>query len=428
MRRCKGQAASFGIAMRSTCSAETRMRETRNTAPFLRRLLNGQSKHQIINSPYFENPTKILPVRVDPHAETRNNQMLEVIKGICPLLLGSAQKTPRFEPISGGLSNELFVCKLEKASVLLRIHPSCSSNVLVDREQENMILAMLSRQGDAPLFLGRFMNGRLEQFYDNHIPLSCHDLKDYAREIGRIMARLHSKKVPATVLDPGAPTARGGEVFQRVHDWVFAAEENISQNCGADDVKSLLSTLKNEFHWLETRLNTDTETLLPGGPLAIKAREFANDIVLSHLDCQSLNLLRPQHVNTPLHLIDFEYAGLSPRAFDIANHFCEHCDMNNIKANYETEYPSVTTQDEFLGAYMDELPTSPLKGLNEGEVRDFTDHLRDEIARYTLLSHLRWAIWSVLQSQLSDIDFDYIGYAEHRLEGYNHARKVMWKD
>ena len=50
-------------------------------------------------------------------------------------------------------------------------------------------------------------------------------------------------------------------------------------------------------------------------------------------------------------LIDFEYAGFNPRALDIANTWLEHCDMNNLKPNYEKEFPSLEQQRFYLTRY-----------------------------------------------------------------------------
>jgi thiamine kinase-like enzyme len=163
------------------------------------------------------------------------------------------------------------------------------------------------------------------------------------------------------------------------------------------------------------------------------------------MDCQSLNLLRSTSDSTqPIRLIDYEYAGLNPRAVDLANTFCEFTDMNNLRADYERQYPDEETQNTLLRAYLSEI----VRSTNNGDStqpswrrycrRDddddgslvvggaFLEALRSEIGRYTVLSHVQWAIWSLVQHyrcRLLSIDFDYAAYASHRLTGYQHHRR-----
>ncbi|CAG0899416.1 unnamed protein product [Cyprideis torosa] len=40
------------------------------------------------------------------------------------------------------------------------------------------------------------------------------------------------------------------------------------------------------------------------------------------------------------------------------------------------------------------------------------------VGKFTLLSHLFWAVWAVLQSNFSRIDFDFLGYATIRYKRY----------
>ena len=217
-----------------------------------------------------------------------------------------------------------------------------------------------------------------------------------------------------------------------------------------------------EWKWLEDVLHpTTTSKVSSLEPAQEAATQFLRQIVFTHMDMQSLNFLRDSsHTNadlsgssssaddddSPIKVIDFEYAGFNPRAVDMANTFCEHCDMNNIKADYENEYPSADVQNAFLKTYVQHTlallgthssngdkqpqPSSPedsqrLRALLEPYVDDpvFLAAARQEIGRYTLVSHTSWAIWSIVQSNMSDIDFDYVGYAQHRMDGFEYMKK-----
>eukprot|EP00978_Attheya_sp_CCMP212_P000933 scaffold1983_cov45-Attheya_sp.AAC.3 len=127
-----------------------------------------------------------------------------------------------------------------------------------------------------------------------------------------------------------------------------------------------------------------------------------------------------------LKVIDFEYAGLNPRAVDLANTFCEHCDMNNLKAQYETQYPTDEEQNVFLEAYLQETKPEFLKP-NDNDKSKRLATLRHEIGKYTLVSHMGWAIWAICQHFICTIEFDYLGYARHRMDGYRYFKQKYWQ-
>ena len=56
-----------------------------------------------------------------------------------------------------------------------------------------------------------------------------------------------------------------------------------------------------------------------------------------------------------------------------------------------------------------------LKGL---KLQSKVEELRDLVEKFSPLSNLLWGIWSLIQAELSDIDFDYINYAMQRLKQY----------
>ena len=120
--------------------------------------------------------------------------------------------------------------------------------------------------------------------------------------------------------------------------------------------------------------------------------------------------------------------------------------MNNLRADYEKEYPSSAQQDEFFWHYL--LQSNPTRAnqfssssrRQEGknivatstddsdiEWRLFSATLQKEVGRFTLLSHLCWAIWSILKAQEeAGVDFDYMVYARHRIDGYTWSKKKFF--
>ena len=439
---------------------------------------------------YCNNADDILPLTVDVSSKDKDDQMKNIATKLCPFLAGDSQ-TLSVKPLTGGLSNELFVvtatagCSKGEAkttsteqqpkqasSVLVRIHPSqntTNSNELsiVDREVENSVCAWLSSQQIGPLYYGRFQNGRIEEFYHNHVPLSHTDMPIVSpTHIAPIMAQFHALNVPRYVLVPlGAASTHEngtyrGDIFHRVRTWITMAKKATQQQT-ADDSKDnnnnnnnnnekallLFIKLKEHWNWLEDALQKTDEQQQQQEPAQEAAQTFLREIVFTHMDMQSLNFLRPQIDTTNdaaaaaittttnsstsnMKVIDFEYAGFNPRVVDIANTFCEHCNMNNLKADYEQEYPSDMVQNDFLQTYIHytlkhAAASSEQHALLASYADDpiFLASARHEIGRYTLVSHLGWAIWSIVQSSMSDVDFDYVAYAQHRLDGFHHMKK-----
>jgi len=421
-------------------------------------------------------------------------------------------------PLLGGLSNEIFVVEnaITQRAVLIRIHPededeentcephvspsgnpkdsdtdtdtdsdsmpsdedmptpknatsnniSNSSNDLIShRQMENRLVAWLSQQGMAPIFYGRFENGRVEEFYDNAAPLSCEEMGSHADIIGTIMAKFHVESMPVEIL-PKPENERLGYAADRIDSWFTSAFKHINEQArrnddggsdGSDEQQQLIAhvhELHQEWMWLQSALerppvhsvaDDDDGKTTATTHSTKKATNFIREVVLTHMDCQPLNILKPttnDNANTTnnIKLIDFEYAGWNPRAADIANTFCEHCNMTNLCPNYETEYPTTQQQNAFLRSYLRQADPAWSAQLDSDGARwdDVLSALRNEVGRFTLVSHMQWAVWSVdrmlrfqrmAQNRASSssvdedshglADWDYMGYMKLRMDGYH---------
>jgi len=95
-----------------------------------------------MTSPYQDNASDILPLCVSATSSKaeRNEQMIQVAQALCPFLKSHDNLT--VTPLSGGLSNELFIVQQQSSSkdddedstkpnqsVLVRLHPSINSNL-----------------------------------------------------------------------------------------------------------------------------------------------------------------------------------------------------------------------------------------------------------------------------------------------------------
>lgn len=376
---------------------------------------------------YLNNASKVLQLQVDCTSPNVDEQILRVAQTLCPFLVQENAKDSAnhlsIKTLVGGLSNALFVVSSPCRSVLVRIHPS--KDKIVDREEENRVLAWLSQCGKAPIFYGRFLNGRVEEFYEGYAPLACSDMVIEAQLIATKLADLHCLKVPSSVLRPTSV----GQIWTRVEEWFqmlltsFSAsqqEEGQESTLHVRDEKPLVDHTGNDavlnvhymhsqWQWLQQQLTSQPVSSNTG-------IVFARQLVFGHMDAQSLNLLRNK--GGDVKVIDFEYAGLHPRAADLANTFCEYCDMNNLQGNWKVQYPNREQQEDFLKAYV--------KRCRVDMDSDCLENFRKEVNKHTLVSHLGWATWSLVQQHLSDIDFDYLAYARHRIDGYQYFKHKFW--
>lgn len=280
----------------------------------------------------------------------------------------------------------------------------------------------------------------------------------FARAIGMAMARLHKRNVPNGILAYDKETSKksGGEIWDQIDKWLELVQSR-SDDIQMRDAVDIVKSISEQRDWLKLELN-------PTSPQKVEikniseisveglAEQFCREVVFTHMDCQSLNILTPEvdnaiefldaegqtEVNSPMatiFLIDFEYAALNRRAVDLANTFCEHCDMNHLAADYDNQYPSKEQQNLFVRAYIKDLDHGIERTLNQrsrkGETstvvwNDFLDAVRTEIGKHALLSHLLWSTWAISQISLSTIEFDYLTYAKLRIEGYNIFKRRYW--
>lgn len=120
--------------------------------------------------------------------------------------------------------------------------------------------------------------------------------------------------------------------------------------------------------------------------------------------------------------------------------FFQHAGFDS---NFAKSFPSKNTQAAFFTSYVraveksretqnggdastsspgGERPTlSPL-----ADDASFMAALTTEVNRWTLLSHLWWAAWAVVQARYSPIDFDFVDYARLRLAGYRLHKEAFF--
>jgi choline/ethanolamine kinase len=167
----------------------------------------------------------------------------------------------------------------------------------------------------------------------------------------------------------------------------------------------------------------------------INGNSRKRSLVDTSVDCDEISSSTNEEedsckTNDPeLMIIDFEYCAYNYRGFDIANHFLEWTyDYTNDKFPFfhcrPENYPNEQQMDNFITSYLQNT------GTEDDEITcasvDEKKQLLEEIALFTVASHLFWAIWAVVNSN-QEIEFGYWEYADIRLKEYFNAKDKYLK-
>ncbi|BFZ55518.1 hypothetical protein PYCC9005_002559 [Savitreella phatthalungensis] len=310
--------------------------------------------------------------------------------------------------IASALTNMVYRVVLDDKAFLLRIF---GKNVLhlIDREYETSVLARLAHHRIGPRLLGKFKNGRVEQWLD-----SSEVTAEEAREattslyVARRMREFHDHIALV-------PAERGKlSCLVNINSWVAA----LPRRKLTPSFRRFLKHIQDYVDWLEQEKIMPSSILPPDGlmedeeSLAARKKAFGAELVLCHNDLQPGNLLRVRGgpgviEHKTLEVIDFEYAGPNPRAFDLANHFCEWmADYNAVYGKphklHVERYPTRQEADNFLQEYlrfgrvMRRAPGDdrPMKAVTPEEMA----HLRRQIDLWRPLCNAQWAVWGVVQA------------------------------
>jgi ethanolamine kinase len=249
---------------------------------------------------------------------------------------------------------------------------------LIDREREMVTFPQISKFGFAPKLFGRFLNGYVYGFFDGKVMREA-DIRqpDIQRSIAAHMAKWHAMDVSTPDKEPC--------YFRVLNDWISKLP---AAGVAIGETTFLPAQLKSELAELEKM-----------------AVNWNSPIVFSHNDLLAFNVI--QRPSGAMAFIDYEYAAYNWRGYDIANHFCEYCGFDwNLD-----QHPDREMQKVFVEAY---LKAASTVAPSEGDVED----LLGEIDRFEPLSNLWWGIWALIQSENSDLDFEFAPYGKKRLDRY----------
>ncbi|KAI8629237.1 kinase-like protein [Xylariaceae sp. FL1651] len=347
--------------------------------------------------------------------------------GITNTLLKAINRKP-------GLSKE----QIDAEAILLRAYGH-GTDVLIDRQRETQNHELLMKYGLAPALLARFNNGMMYRYIRGkacqpadlrtqplylavarriaqwHATVPCiYETSKQRNGLNGVANGAHESTVDATTL--GKPTPNVWTVMQK---WIRALPTKTEAQ------RARQAELQKELLWLVEKLSRR-----PG--------LGKNGLVFAHCDLLSGNvIIEPkgpgtdvaseghgvsgpqQQQQASVNFIDYEYATPSPAAFDLANHFAE---WGGFECDYSV-LPTRAQRLEFVREYIHTyfgLVKKPDDSSSDTDIDEEieTEKLVAEVDIFRGAPGFYWGIWALIQSTISQIDFDYAQYAEIRLGEY----------
>lgn len=395
----------------------------------------------ITSSLYFPK----LVIDLNENLENEYKQLKRLLMRVFPQWLEPGKLV--LKQVTGGITNMLLSCEYDSTTtVLIRVYGH-GTNLIIDRHREFISHMILNSIGLAPPVFARFKNGMIYGFLLGRSlkPGELSNIEIYpliAQQLGNWHNSLDYKLIEEGVekirtLRLGARRNSFSKkkkssyakkrfisnIWELIDDWIeivpinpeliasFQQHLNIEVN-----ETNLKEVVKEEFRWLQETLEKVQSPIvschcdLLSGNVIVPADDNNNNNVnntKSHLN--DTHSIPPVDLN-PVKFIDYEYMLPAPRAFDIANHLAEwqgfDCDRSAIPTP-TIENPTIL---EFCKSYLD--------CVGDSNDNDKIKELVNEIAMFYGLPGFYWGIWAMIQSELSNIDFDYANYGKLRLEEY----------
>jgi thiamine kinase-like enzyme len=252
------------------------------------------------------------------------------------------------EPLGGGITNHNFKVTAHGEPFVLRIGGRDTALLGIDRQAEHAATLAAAALGVGPEVIAflepegylvtRFVEGE-------PIPVEEARRPESLRAIARTLRRVHD----------GPPFPARFDSFRVVEAYLATAR---ARGVGTP------------AQWADAKGVADQ----------IEHARGAQQHVPCHNDLLNANFIA---ANGDVRIVDWEYAGMGDRFFDLANF-----SINHELADEENE--------ELLRAYFGEL--------DPGDTR--------AIRLMRFMSDFREAMWGVVQQGISELDFDFVGYAD----------------
>lgn len=356
--------------------------------------------------------------------------------------------------VTGGITNMLLSCSYSETNeiVLMRVYGN-GTNLIIDRHREFVLHLVLNSLNLAPAVHARFRNGLIYGFLPGR-SLQPEELlsEQLYLSIAQQLGNWHSK-VDSEVIQNGVEKLRNitlemkrktkehgkngdhnrkktkrfkkrfiSNVWELIEDWInivpitcdLIASFNENSNIEVTE-ENMRDVIQKEFTWLQS------VTVSVNSPLVTSHCDLlsGNVIIQDDYSFDKTVYKFPSLDDNPVKFIDYEYMLPAPRAFDIANHLAEWQGFDCNKSAIPEASTSNPIMVKWVKGYLNNK-----KATNE-EVSD----LIDEVSRFYGMPGFYWGVWAMIQSEISDIDFNYASYGKSRLQEYwnwkvNYLKKI----
>jgi len=270
--------------------------------------------------------------------------------------------------IAPGVTNQVFAITTVESNhtFVLRIYGTDTAD-LIDRNISCAANAAAAEIGVAPNVIVRFVNGQIEEFsLGSMLTQPCFSDAKTLTCVAETIANLHNAPIPSVI----AATDETHPFLSMLSKWITLADE-LSTTC-----------LPIELLHIE-RLYIEQLLRIPDAPCA--ATRFANERVLGHNDLIGTNILIESTADgqaVRANLVDFDYAGVTVRAWDIGV----------LMGGYETLTPSEHVF--FLEQYVE--ASYALSGAFIHDDKHFLRAFGAWIARFACAVSLLNVVWFVI--------------------------------
>ncbi|CDW90830.1 choline ethanolamine kinase [Stylonychia lemnae] len=301
---------------------------------------------------------------------------------------------------------------LEPQSLLYRVF-ECP---IVDWDMENVLFKTLSDQGIGPKLYYQCAEYRIEGFFLSR-PITIFEMRNtlfldaFAEKICDFN---YNKEAQESVNKFISMDQIQFRIW--MSQWVDDVKKRLivlrEKQANNPDILRILQEFEEQFFfeghidYFESHLCSDSE------------------IVLAHNDTQENNILSSLEDSTQILLIDFEYIGWAPRAYDLANYIAEtmlenaYPLKNGIKC-YLKNFMNDQEQKYLITKYLERHYEKYFQG-DKTQV-SLEDYLREEVPKLLqetrhlmLIANYMWAVWSLKilkdENEGSDkcFNFDYL--------------------
>jgi thiamine kinase-like enzyme len=256
------------------------------------------------------------------------------------------------EPLGGGITNHNFTVRFDGEAYVLRIGGKDTQLLGIDREAEHAAARVAASLGVGPEVIA-FVEPEcslVTRFVDGE-PVPTDEMRrpETLREAASLLRRVHEGPTFPARFD----SFRVVEAYRDT-----AAEHGVEIPAAFAEAKAVANRIE--------------------GTLGSRPEHPC------HNDLLNANFIRsPDGIK----IVDWEYAGMGDRFFDLAN----------FSVNHEL---SEEESDTLLEAYF-------------GEARDED---REHLRAMRFMSDFREAMWGVVQQGISDLDFDFADYARRHFD------------